>query len=73
MVSPGYTGIRELSPGMLAAAWGMAICCSSGMPLSMPSSSVMIFVVLAGFMRSRSFLPKSTSPEVASISTAAWE
>lgn len=28
----------------------------------MPSSSVMIFVVLAGCMRVRSFLPKSTSP-----------
>ena len=62
--------MREESPGTCPAEAGV-VTISSKFPRSMPSSRVMILVVLAGYMRSEAFLSSSTSPLPASMSTAA--
>ena len=70
MRSPAWTGTTELSEGTFSATSGMVTSCSRGMPLSTASKSVMIFVVLAGYMRTNEPLSKSTSPVSPSMSTA---
>ena len=72
IMSPGNTGISELSAGIWAAAWGMTMGVSMAMPLSRASSSVITFVVDAGYIRARAFFENNTSPLVASTSIADW-
>ena len=69
IISPGKTGIRELSAGISDACLGITMVVSMATPLSSASSSVMTFVVLAGYMRFWAFLENSTSPLSASTST----
>ena len=72
MTSPGLTGMTELPSGTSAACAGMVTRESSGISLSSASISVMILVVLAGYIRTLEFLENSTSPESSSTRSTDW-